>query len=533
MADYEILSLNPTAQVEEPTAQIVSPTATDRGKLVPGALISGVPDSASAEGWSIDTPLYTAAGAKLLVIKNNGVEQFSIDLNGALDGQLLSNAPDGPTSVAWTLDGPDYTDAGSKLFSLKNNGVEKFSVDLNGIPTFPGSSSVVPANQIVINQESDFANQDATTITLENGKVYLFGESVTTFKRFIINAGDGVTLTGTGLLAPTLTYAGTGDMFTVTDAAFEIISLRMTSPLAAQTFVLTAPSSVNTQSFNLSYCIFEQANKLGTLTNLNSIVIRDISFQVLLDGFSMIETGSVDRSLFSFAECIMVGVSASAVLFDLTDVTYISILFRNASLFAAVPGVVGISGLIDSGNVPVGTQGGIQSIQFLGQITPLVNIDPMDLRWEVTDSSPISNSTRSVDAYLSATQNVVIGTQSAFVPIGGTNWLTDVNDRFTVDTDGLITYVSPIPSKCQVLMSSSLAKDGGGGGEQIDLAIAINDTVIVKTITSTKNSDPSSLTSIGLFDLSETDTIQAYVTNQDGTTDIDVFSCSVIIINGF
>ena len=44
---------------------------------------------------------------------------------------------------------------------------------------------VTPGNSKVINQESDFPTQDATTITLEAGINYLLGASISSSKRFI------------------------------------------------------------------------------------------------------------------------------------------------------------------------------------------------------------------------------------------------------------------------------------------------------------------------------------------------------------
>lgn len=58
-----------------------------------GKIFSGIPDSASAIGFTLNTPAYTTAGAKLLSVQNNGVEKFSIDKDGntIVGGSLTIN----------------------------------------------------------------------------------------------------------------------------------------------------------------------------------------------------------------------------------------------------------------------------------------------------------------------------------------------------------------------------------------------------------------------------------------------------------
>ncbi|MEX2209410.1 MAG: capsid cement protein [Patescibacteria group bacterium] len=45
-------------------------------------IFSGIPDSATAIGFTLDTPAYTTGGAKLFSVQNDGTEQFYIDKDG-------------------------------------------------------------------------------------------------------------------------------------------------------------------------------------------------------------------------------------------------------------------------------------------------------------------------------------------------------------------------------------------------------------------------------------------------------------------
>lgn len=59
-------------------------------------LFSGIPNSASAIGFTLNTPSYSTAGSKLLSVQNNGIEKMYVDLNGNLSvvGKLKESGND-------------------------------------------------------------------------------------------------------------------------------------------------------------------------------------------------------------------------------------------------------------------------------------------------------------------------------------------------------------------------------------------------------------------------------------------------------
>ncbi len=66
--------------------------ATYNIKLANGTVITGVADGATAVGFTLETPVYSTAGAKLLSIKNDGQEKVSIDKDGIITGISLTSA---------------------------------------------------------------------------------------------------------------------------------------------------------------------------------------------------------------------------------------------------------------------------------------------------------------------------------------------------------------------------------------------------------------------------------------------------------
>jgi hypothetical protein len=138
---------------------------------------SSIPNSAVAIAHTLNSPSYVTAGAKLLSVQNNGVEQASIDRLGIIAAaggftttansylgpitanSLVASAPstlsltsqkaDGASAVGIVLNNSvTMATAGAKLLSIQNNGVEKAYVDKDGYLSAPSlklfSTAFVP-----------------------------------------------------------------------------------------------------------------------------------------------------------------------------------------------------------------------------------------------------------------------------------------------------------------------------------------------------------------------------------------------------
>ena len=65
------------------------------------------------------------------------------------------------------------------------------------------------------------------------------------------------------------------------------------------------------------------------------------------------------------------------------------------------------------------------------------------------------------------------------------------------------------------------------------LAVFVNGSISTKTISATENNAKTNVISTGIFNLNTNDTIQAFVSNIDTTSDTLVTTAVVNIINGF
>lgn len=108
------------------------------------SLLSSVADGGAAVASVIgSTVALSTSGAKLLSLKNNGVEKAAFTKDGYLDTPrvqsgsagltLLGNVADGASAVGVTVNnGVTLANAGARLLSVQNNGTEKAYFDING-----------------------------------------------------------------------------------------------------------------------------------------------------------------------------------------------------------------------------------------------------------------------------------------------------------------------------------------------------------------------------------------------------------------
>ena len=135
------------------------------------------------------------------------------------------------------------------------------------------------------------------------------------------------------------------------------------------------------------------------------------------------------------------------------------------------------------------------------------------------------------DTVMTNPENVNIITIGTFERIGGTSWVAGFQELYVIDTAGRMNFTGRLRRTVQVIATATLEKVGGGA-DLAQLAIAINNVERSKTVAATKNKDPTALTSIGIFQLAEGETIQAVVANMDTTANILVSTANLSVTIG-
>jgi len=164
--------------------------------------------------------------------------------------------------------------------------------------------------------------------------------------------------------------------------------------------------------------------------------------------------------------------------------------------------------------------------------TPLSGVARDDIRWSFRSCKGILNSLRIAEIDLTVTETVTITSSGVFVQINGTNWSEEIAESFTTTTGGEITYIGEIDRRIKVQIVASIEKVGGGS-DQLEMRVGIDTgsgfTTPSRTRSITQNTTPTTVISQGSFTISEGDTIAAFVSNNDGTSNIDVVVSSFII----
>ncbi len=431
----------------------------------------GVGGTLEQEGDNLATPVLDIQGTFNLIrnLENgSGVKASVSPQNGILlDHNFTFN------SIGAALSG-NPTDTSPVLKSLVN-GTGISIVQGTNTLTINSTGVTAATNTIVINEESDFPIQDATTITLSAGIRYVIGASFSTAKGFICE--PGFVLTAGNQFGPELTYTGTGDMFTSTLAGGIIEDIQLDSPNANQTFNMSDTSL--TEIFIIRNVLVNNTPKWGTYNGFITMIINSSSSGNADAGLTILGTGQLVLSLSEFA---LVSTSGSIVQLDLGSAVIANLELNNLILVA--PGGFQVSGLANNGNVPADSIAMLTNSSVAAGAVQLENISGDDFRWEfisntgVADTRPdglasiIDNATETVIAAPSTD-----GTNAVLV--AGT-WTVEGSSHFTVDTAGRITYNgerpfrAPIDATVNVLMAS-------GSTKNVSAYLAINGVVVRAT----------------------------------------------------
>ena len=385
-------------------------------------------------------------------------------------------------------------------------------VNANDAELYPSLGATNADNVILINNESEFPAQTATTITLQAGFLYFIGKAFSTLKNFVIE--DNVTLESANAAAPVITYTGSGPMFSSANTNWTLKNIGLACPNGD----LYAITGGIIQFLNIR--IAQNVN-IGSLTKGTGLtaLITDIINIVNVTGQGMTFFGAVD--LLSISRTNVVSSSATHIVIDLGTATFQTLEISDGRFFG-VAGAVALKGLAGSANILSGNTATIESSTFNGiAMTPLSGIAISDVRYDFQNVDGLQDSVSAAETHLTSAETVTINTIGVFEIVNGTNWADDFSDRFTISAAGVVTYISEKDAEFRITASATVEKSGGGADE-IEMRIRINSTDEVKTRSTTQNATPTGVLSSGIFLLTKDDTIRTTVANNNTTTNVIV-----------
>lgn len=405
---------------------------------------------------------------------------------------------------------------------------------IQGSPVISNSS----ANVVIVNSLADFPDPVGGVIDLTAGGtlsiVYQLASkeidvSPNTFK----STGGEVVIIGTNRFQSNLTTDATGVMFDMDDTAWAL-ELFSVDCVNADIFTHDA-AGAGFLSIVHRNMIYRSCKSIGTVNGAFVTSLRTCtSVNTSVGGITWIGTNNSQINCTNF---LGLGVSGAAEwtgnLLDLGTATFDLIVITSDNRFSSVAGNTILSGATNSANLKAGGRAIVDSSIFNGVGTPLNGITTNDISWDFSSSVIFTDGTTfpsriTTDAFLTASRTVTISTQGTYVAVAGTDWSSDVTHRFTVSTAGLITYIGLDPIDVEIICVSQVEKVGGGTNN-ICSKIAIDGTVLDKSVSCTDNATPTSITSIALVSITTGDTIQLFVANEDSTSNIIVSQSSCTI----
>ena len=383
---------------------------------------------------------------------------------------------------------------------------------------FNATGIPVASNIVIVNEMSDFPAPSAGVITLNDDTAYLVSAHLTTADRFVL--GNNCVVYGADSAVASITYTGSGDMFTQTDGASKVTLIRLAAPNGT---VFNISSTSGNGIFQFVNATVTECDYAGTIGTMNAMQITDVSFEdVKSGGFTF--TGSVtvligERNLF---------IVNGGTMFDLDSVVFSAGFSMDACFTYLAAGTYFLDGDVDSGNMAVGATGSVLNCRFSGSGTPLNNIASYDDRWNMLANDSITDSIVSIQAITSS--NTVSITAANTPVVVGSTWTFDHESRISGAATGRFTYTG---TGKHVNIHATVTADSAGGTNDYTFYIYKNGvqeagSAIQRAFTS---GSPGNLSMLWQLDLEKDDYIELFVENNDNTINIEVIK-AILTVDG-
>lgn len=439
-------------------------------------------------------------GVKASVSSHGGVKVEHNFTQGTTGAQILKNSTETQPIFRTILQG-------SGISVAEQNGYIQIAL----------SATPVTTKTIIVNEEADFPAAVSGVITLEANTEYYMTNDITTSSRFVL--GSSTVLTGSDGTLITLTYSGTGIMFTSVNNSNKIKDVIVSC--TSGTFC--AVSCASCQS------VFQVVNTrvlcdtIGTIDGIYTASFQNIIWGVVTDGLTFLN----NNSIISFFQNI--GTLTAGTFVDLGTSTFDGFTFSNSQ--GELPaGTILISGAADSGNVNSGGFATVINTRATGLGTPLSGITTSDSLWEFFANNGITDSINSLLA-TNAGNTVTIAALNTPVIIGAT-WVSSHESRFEGTAGGRFTYTG---KGAHVAISATITAelDGTPTDRNCTFYIFKNGTEVTSSGIQRKlvTGSPGNLSLVWQEDLATNDYLEIFVENNESTEDV-IINSAILGISG-
>ncbi len=326
-------------------------------------------------------------------------------------------------------------------------------------------------NQLIINVLADFPTPSGDVITLAAATFYLIGNSINMGNNRFILSQDTV-VEGLDSSASSLSYTGTGDMFTAVDVSNKVTKITLDAP-NGRLFNISSPAK--TAVFQFIDSTVDSCDKAGLFTDLAAFQLTNVAYNdIKTDGHSFAGAFNI------FTSQTNLSFINGGSLFDLGTATFNS--FDIDKSFASLAAGTKMLTATGSTNINTNNVGSVTGTRIFGAgaSTPLSGISPDDIRWiflgndEIPDTNPeglLSLNTNAV--------NTVISTINTPVLVAGT-WVVEGVSFFSGTTSGRLTYNGERNLSAPIDIVATIESDSGTN-QDITTYLALNGTIIANS----------------------------------------------------
>lgn len=346
--------------------------------------------------------------------------------------------------------------------------------------------------------------------------------------------GGVVVIQGSNRYTSTIKSTSTNPLITIVGAFYadEFINIDNTNGPA---YSYDADGLVQA-AFVSQNCVIRDCTTLGTIKDANTVSLRTFTVvDTSVNGFLFQGT-----NLFQLNISLMLGFSWTGTLLDLGTSTWDIINWGANNRWISPSGTTIMSGLTGNGNLTASGRGIVDGNLFNGAGTAINGIDTQDIQWNFSDNEFADGTTQNsrVDgdsALFPATppQVVTITTQGVYVAIGGTEWVSDIANRITIDSAGIATYNGL--EKVELLVIAKVTLTKVGGGSDLICAKITHDTgsgltEVDKSIGCTDSASAAQVVCDAILSVATGDKFQLFVANEGSTSNIEITNATIALL---
>lgn len=379
-----------------------------------------------------------------------------------------------------------------------------------------GEAVALP-KQVLVGSKSDLPAPVTGDITLAADTEYLFtGDVSITTDRIIL--GNNTVIAALDSSIATLTYTGTGDMFTSVGNNNKIT--RITLVCASGT--LLNIDGEGTGIFQLFDMTVGVCDTIGTFNDLLGSQMTNVAFgSITTDGILFTGTHGI------FLASGNLITLAAGTLFDLGTATFNSFTFTS-SFPNIASGATMLSGATGSANVNTGGFATLQDILMVGAGTALSGITPDDTQWQFAINSTIPDTmAQALISFNTPTTTTL--SQDTPILINGT-WTEENTSQFTTTAAGRATYNGVKDITVAISIATSI-ESVSGSNKDITVYLALNGSVIANSGSPNRVSanDPKNTSIMWELVVSMDDFLEVFIENNTDSINLVVNKSSMRI----